>query len=148
MGRLFQEKLNISLEGSGASDFAFIKRAKEFDMFFKKERLVPIFKDTMRMAGIDIDTQSNIIMDVEERENKSPRAFCATVRVPSEIYLVVMPAGGQDDYQAMFHEGGHAEHFANTRENLDIAYKYQGTARSRKDMLSVLKILHGTETGL
>ncbi len=126
MGRLFQNKLNISLEGSRASDFAFIKRAKEFDIFFKKDRLIPIFKDTMRMMGIDIDNQGNIIMDVDERENKSPRAFCCTVRVPSEIYLVVMPAGGQDDYQAMFHEGGHAEHFANTRENLDIAYRYLG----------------------
>ncbi|MDD3520116.1 MAG: hypothetical protein PHU65_02615 [Actinomycetota bacterium] len=126
MGRLFQNKLNISLEGSRASDFAFIKRAKEFDMFFKKEQLIPIFKDTMRMMGIDIDNQSNIIMDVDERENKSPRAFCCTVKVPSEIYLVVMPTGGQDDYQAMFHEGGHAEHFANTKGNLDIAYRYLG----------------------
>ncbi|HAX17564.1 MAG TPA: hypothetical protein DCY00_03080 [Actinobacteria bacterium] len=126
MGRLFRKKLNISLEGSRASDFAFIKRAKEFDMFFKKEQLIPIFMDSMRLMGIDIDSQKNIIMDVDERENKSPRAFCCTVRVPSEIYLVVMPTGGQDDYQSMFHEGGHAEHFANTKEDLDIAYKYLG----------------------
>lgn len=126
MGRLFRNKLKMSIEGSRASDFAFIKRAKEFDVFFKKERLIPVFKDTMKIMGIDVDSQSNIIMDVEERKNKSPRAFCCTVKVPSEIYLVVMPSGGQDDYQAMFHEGGHAEHFACTSKNLEMPYRYLG----------------------
>ena len=37
------------------------------------------------------------IFDVE-RENKSPRHFVVP-HVPSEIYLVVMPSGGQDDYE-------------------------------------------------
>jgi len=126
MGKLFKKKLGISMEDSRASDFAFIKRANEFDMFFGKESLLPAFKNTMSMMGIDINRQKNIIMDVEERENKTPRAFCCTVKVPSEIYLVVMPIGGQDDYSALFHEGGHAEHFANARNSLDFEYRYLG----------------------
>jgi hypothetical protein len=48
------------------------------------------------------------------------------VKVPHEIYLVVMPRGGQDDYEAILHEGGHAEHFANTMESLDFEYKFLG----------------------
>lgn len=126
MDKLFNKKLQISIHGSMASDFAFVKRAKEFDLFFKKENLVLIFKENMRLLGIDIDRQKNVIMDVEERENKSPRAFCCPVKVPSEIYLVLMPSGGQDDYQAMFHEGGHAEHFANAGSKLDFEYRYLG----------------------
>jgi len=126
MDKLFKEKIGISLQGSRASDFSYIKRAKEFDVFFKKDGLIPIFKDSMNQIGIDVDKQKNIIMDVEERENKSPRAFCSVVKVPSEIYLVVMPSGGQDDFQAMFHEGGHAEHFANVSPSLDFEYKYLG----------------------
>jgi len=126
MDKLFNKKLGISLKDSNSSDFGFLKRAKEFDKFFKKENLISIFKENMRQLGIDIDKQQNIIMDIEERENKSPRAFCCPVKVPSEIYLVVLPSGGQDDYGAMFHEGGHAEHFANVNKNLDFEFKYLG----------------------
>jgi len=126
MDRLFKNKLGISIHGSKSCDFAYLKRAKEFDMFFKKENLVSIFKETMSGLGINLEKQKNVIMDVEERENKSPRAFCCPVKVPSEIYLVVMPSGGQDDYGAMFHEGGHAEHFANAGKSLDFEYRYLG----------------------
>ncbi|MCE5329806.1 hypothetical protein LLG07_05695 [bacterium] len=126
MDRFFNRKMGFGIHDGKASDFAFIKRAKEFDIFFKKENLVSIFKENMRLLGVDMDRQKNVIMDVEERENKSPRAFCCPVKVPSEIYLVVMPSGGQDDYGAMFHEGGHAEHFANVSNRLDFEYRYLG----------------------
>jgi hypothetical protein len=48
------------------------------------------------------------------------------VRVPEEIYLVVMPKGGQDDYQALLHEGGHTEHYAHTRPELPFEYRHLG----------------------
>ena len=66
--------------------------------------MIPVFKESMRLLNIDIDKQDNIIMDTEERETKSPRAFCCTVKVPSDI-LVILPGGGQDDYASLFHEG-------------------------------------------
>ena len=43
---------------------------------------------------------------------KSPRAFCAPVRVPDEVYLVIAPVGGREDFAALFHEAGHTEHYA------------------------------------
>ncbi|HJX02058.1 MAG TPA: hypothetical protein VJ348_02645, partial [Candidatus Humimicrobiaceae bacterium] len=123
---LFKKELNIALIGSRKSDFAFIKRAKKYDRFFNKDNLVPIFKDTLSEMGMNISGYSNIQLDVEERENKSPRAFCSIPSVPSEIYLVVMPGGGQDDYEALLHEGGHSLHFGNTDSKLDFEYKYLG----------------------
>ena len=123
---LFKKELNIALIGSRKSDFAFIKRAKKYDRFFNKDSLVPIFKDTLSEMGMNISGYSNIQLDVEERENKSPRAFCSIPSVPSEIYLVVMPGGGQDDYEAVLHEGGHSLHFGNTDSKLDFEYKYLG----------------------
>ncbi len=108
------------------SDFIFLKRAKKYDRYFKKQNLIEGFSETLYQLGIDIKRQKNIIFDVEERENKSPRAFCCTVRIPEEIYLVIMPSGGQDDYEALFHEGGHAQHYANTKVGLDFEYKFLG----------------------
>ena len=125
-GKLLLSETGIELDNSKKSDFAYLKRATKYDVFFKKERLVELFKQTLALMGIDLDRQKNILLDVEERKNKSPRAFCCTVKIPDEIYLVVMPKGGQDDFEAMFHEGGHAEHFSNTRSSLDFEYKFLG----------------------
>ncbi len=126
VGKLLEEELGLKFEQSRRSDFAYLKRAKKYDRYFKKEGLVPIFTDTLSGMGIDISKLKNIYFDIEERENKSPRAFCSTVRVPQEIYLVVMPGGGQDDYEAMLHEGGHTLHFASTNPKLDFEYRYLG----------------------
>ncbi len=125
-GNLLETELGIPLSGSRRSDFAFLKRANKYDRFFKKDRLVEIFKETISGVGIDIDNYKNIYLDTEERKNKSPRAFCSTPGIPSEIYLVVMPAGGQDDYETILHEGGHALHFGNTEPNIDFEYRYLG----------------------
>jgi len=123
---LLIRELGIHLKDSARSDFAFIKRAKKYDRFFKKESLIPVFKGTLSAMGLDIDKYKNIHLDIEERENKSPRAFCCALKVPEEIYLVIMPSGGQDDFEAMFHEGGHALHFGNTGSKLDFEYRFLG----------------------
>jgi hypothetical protein len=76
--------------------------------------------------GIDMAAQPNVHLDTEVRELKTPRAFCSPVRVPEEIYLVVLPQGGQDDYQALLHEAGHTEHFAHVGRELPFEYRMLG----------------------
>ena len=69
---------------------------------------------------------ANIILDTEQRPTKTPRAYCAPVRVPEEVYLVVPRVGGREDFAALFHEGGHAEHYANMDPALPVEYRYLG----------------------
>ena len=64
--------------------------------------------------------------DIESRPNKSPRAFCAPVRVPGEVYLVIAPVGGRDDYATLFHEGGHTEHSASVAPELPFEFRCLG----------------------
>jgi hypothetical protein len=125
-GKLLERELGMSLKDSIRSDFAFIKRAKKYDRFFKKDILVPVFMGTLSGMGIDFSRHDNIHLDLEEREKKSPRAFCSAPKIPEEIYLVVMPGGGQDDFEAMFHEGGHSLHFGSTNPKLDFEYRCLG----------------------
>jgi hypothetical protein len=40
--------------------------------------------------------------------------------------LVINPHGGQDDYRALFHEAGHAQHFAHTDRGLAFAQRGLG----------------------
>jgi hypothetical protein len=108
------------------SDLPRFFRAADQDPLFPASRLIPSFIETMHGLGIDIRRQEGVILDVEPRPRKSPRAFCAPVRVPGEVYLVIAPIGGADDYRALFHEGGHTEHYANVDAGLAFEYRSLG----------------------
>ena len=108
------------------SDLPRFFRAEELDGMFPAERLIESFEATLSGLGIDLTRQANVHLDTEARPTKSPRAFCSTPRVPDEIYLVIAPHGGRDDYGALFHEGGHTEHYANTSEGLEFEFRQLG----------------------
>ena len=40
--------------------------------------------------------------------------------------LVIQPIGGQDDWEALFHEAGHTEHYAHTSADLPMEAKRLG----------------------
>jgi hypothetical protein len=42
------------------------------------------------------------------------------------VYLVVPPVGGRDDYTALFHEGGHTEHYASVDPTLPWEFRQLG----------------------
>ena len=47
--------------------------------------------------------------------------------IPDEVYLVLRPHGGQNDWQTLLHELGHALHFANMRRRrLPFEYRWLG----------------------
>jgi hypothetical protein len=101
-------------------------RAAELDAGFDPVRLAPAFAETMAGLGIDPRAQRNVHLDTEARPTKSPRAFCSALRVPEEIYLVVAPVGGREDFGAVMHEAGHTEHYANVSPGLEFEYRYLG----------------------
>jgi hypothetical protein len=108
------------------SDIAYLFRAPEFDRYFAAERLVDVYTRSMSALGLDGEARQRITLDIEKRPTKSPRAFCAAPRIPDEVYLVISPQGGEYDYGAMFHEGGHAQHFAHAARELPFALRGLG----------------------
>jgi hypothetical protein len=108
------------------SDLPFFFRARTYDGLFPAERLVESFERTLAGLGIDLRGQANVRLDLEQRPRKSPRAFCAPVRVPDEVYLVIPRRGGRDDYAALFHEGGHTEHYAGMDASLPFEFRHLG----------------------
>jgi hypothetical protein len=87
---------------------------------------VPAFEETLAGLGIDLHAQSNVRLDTEQRPQKSPRAFCSPVQVPREVYLVIPRTGGRDDFAALFHEGGHTQHYANVDASLPFEFRHLG----------------------
>ena len=126
LDKVAQAKLGLTRQELEYSDLPFLIRAPGYDDIFRGELLLPTFERTLRGLGVSLADQPNVHVDAEVRELKSPRAFCAPVRIPDEIYLVVMPKGGQDDFQALLHEGGHTEHFAHTDPDLPFEFRHMG----------------------
>jgi hypothetical protein len=108
------------------SDLPRLFRAEHLDRPFSAERMVPALRRTLAGMGIDLDGQANVTLDADPRPTKSPRAFCSTPRVPDEVYLVVAPVGGRSDYDALFHEAGHTEHYAHVERTLAFEHRHLG----------------------
>ena len=121
-----RRRVGVGLEQATPADIARLVRAREFDPGFPPALAVPALRATLGDMDIDLDAQRNVVLDVEARPGKVPRAFCAPVRVPDRVVLVILPHGGPDDYQALFHEAGHTEHFAHTRAGLPAEQRLLG----------------------
>jgi hypothetical protein len=118
--RLFRERAGVSLADAKRWDVARIFRAPEWDAAFPGDKMLPALEATLADLGVDLYAQQNVELDVEQREQKSPRAFCAPIEVPQRVVLVIQPIGGVDDWRALFHEAGHTEHYAHTSADLPV----------------------------
>jgi hypothetical protein len=123
---LLRERLGISLDEAERWDIPRLFRATEWDESFTADGMLPALEGTLTGLGIDLHSQSNVELDVEQREKKSPRAFCAPIQVPQRVVLVIQPIGGVDDWRALFHEAGHTEHFALTSADLSMEERRLG----------------------
>jgi hypothetical protein len=124
--RLFRSRLGIGLSDARPWDVPRLFRASEFDQMYPPDRMLPALESTLLDLGIDLRSQENVHLDLESRPSKSPRAFCAPIEVPGKVMLVIQPIGGKDDWEALFHEAGHTEHYANTSASLPMEAKRLG----------------------
>ncbi len=121
-----ERTVGLTLDELRRSDLVRFFRAAHLDGLFPGERMVPALRETLAGIGIDLAAQSNVVLDTESRPTKSPRAFCSMPRVPAEVYLVMPPIGGREDYAALFHEAGHAEHYGCTDAELAFEFRHLG----------------------
>ena len=126
LDRLFRARLGIGLGEARSWDLVRLFRAPEWDAQFPADGMLPALEGTLADLGIDLRAQENIHLDLESRPNKTPRAFCAPIEVPGRVMLVIQPIGGLDDWRALFHECGHAEHYGNASPDLHMEEKRLG----------------------
>src|SRR5207302_7347556 len=107
----FEEGIGVPFSEAERHDAAILFRMRERDACFRAERMVPALRETLLRLGVALDDQPNVHLDTEERPKKNPRAFCVAVQAPGEVYLVMRPTGGYQDWRALFHEAAHTEHY-------------------------------------
>jgi len=116
--RFFRARLGLGLSEVRRWDVGRAFRGVAWDSAFPATAMMPSLEATLADLGVDLHGQSNVEIDLEDRPNKDPRAFCAPIEVPDRVVLVIKPQGGPDDWRALFHEAGHTEHFAHTSASL------------------------------
>jgi hypothetical protein len=126
MDRLFRDRVGLSLADAKRWDVARLFRAAGWDDAFPQDRMLPALEGTLGDLGVDLRAQENVELDIEPRPKKSPRAFCVPIEVPERVVLVLQPIGGADDWKGLFHEAGHAEHYANTAADLSVEERRLG----------------------
>jgi hypothetical protein len=124
--RLFRARLGIGLNEARPWDVGRLFRAPELDSLYPQERMLPALESTLNDLGIDLSSQRNVELDLEPRPQKVPRPFCMPIEVPDRVILMMQPVGGRDDWEALFHEAGHTEHFAHTSRDLPMEAKRLG----------------------
>ena len=124
--RFFHGRVGLGLGEVERWDVARVWRAVEWDSGFPGELMVPALEASLADLGVDLRSQDNVHLDLEDRPAKAPRAFCCPIEVPDRVMLVLKPTGGADDWRALFHEAGHAEHFAHTSRELAVEERRLG----------------------
>lgn len=119
-------RLEMTRSDATRADALALFRAKEYDRFFPPTSMESAIRKQVREMGIDATASGRVVFDTGDREGKRSRAFCAPVRIPNEVYLVMRPHGGQTDWNTFLHELGHALHFAYMRPDLPYEYRWLG----------------------
>jgi hypothetical protein len=121
-------KRGLGLSGADATraDAVALMRAPEFDGAFGAEAMEREVRRQVTEMGASPDARGRVIFDTGERPGKRARAFCSPVRIPDEVYLVLRPHGGQNDWTTLMHELGHALHFANMARELPFEFRWLG----------------------
>ena len=123
---LFRNRLGLAPGEATRADALFLFRLGAFDHGFPARDMEPAVRRQVAEMGLSPDAHGRVVYDTAEREGKRARAFCAPVRVPEEVYLVLRPFGGQQDWTTLLHELGHALHFANMRPDLPTEARWFG----------------------
>jgi hypothetical protein len=141
LGPQLVAELGFGLDELRRSDVAAFMRAPRFDPAFPADDLLRSYDHTLAGLGLGND---GIELDLEERASKSPRAFCAPVRVPDEVHLVMARYGGREDYVVLFHEAGHAHHYSRVDARLPVEARYLGDNSVTEGFAFLFEELVGT----
>ncbi len=101
----------------------YVYRLSALAHVYTKERATDICVTSLRELGFDLESNSNIRVDLEDRPQKTPRAVVIPSDPPAVVHLITRAQGGLQDYQGFLHEAGHALHFAGCDPTLPYAFR-------------------------
>jgi hypothetical protein len=102
---------------------AYMRRLSPLEATYPKERCVEVCLATLGKLGFELERQTGIRLDLDDRPQKSPRACVIASDPPTLVHLITRAQGGLHDYQAFLHEAGHALHYAGCDPGLTFSFR-------------------------
>ena len=109
LDRVAREELGIPREQMRAPDWGRLWKSPRLAAYFDKSLELKALDAFLSGIGLSL---GEVKVDDSLHPRKRPRAFVNPVDPPADVRLSVKPVGGLDDYWTLFHEAGHAVHFA------------------------------------
>jgi hypothetical protein len=110
-----------------SNHMSYMRRLSPLEPIYTKERALEVGLATLSALGFDLEQESNIRLDLDDRPQKNPRACVIASDPPKVVHLITRAQGGLHDYQAFLHEAGHALHYAGCDPSL--AYTFRRLSR-------------------
>jgi Peptidase family M3 len=102
-------KSTIGAEPSYYDDFYFFRNKIYSDIEDNFSSIDPVVEVQKTLAAMEFDL-SSIHFDTEDRRSKYPSPICFFVNIPTDIRVLYKRESPYFDFQACFHETGHAMH--------------------------------------
>ncbi|GAC1337754.1 MAG: hypothetical protein NVSMB23_04640 [Myxococcales bacterium] len=114
LDRVAREELGLARDELRGADLARLWKTPSLARHFAEDLEVPALSWFLSGIGLDLRTARGtaVRIDAGAASVKRPRAFVDPVDAPGDVRLSIKPSGGLDDYWTLFHEAGHAVHFA------------------------------------
>jgi hypothetical protein len=93
-------------------DMPRLLRAGEDARAFPAGRATGDVGKTLAALGLDLPGRPGVVLDLEARSGKDPRALALPVEVPGSVRVSFAPQGGAAELRALLHEMGVATYYA------------------------------------
>ena len=117
-------KSTLDTEPNYYDDFYFFRNKIYSDIDDRFSSIEPVVEVQRILTDMEFDL-SKIHFDTEDRRNKYPSPICFFVNVPNDIRILYKKESPYFDFQACFHEAGHAMHASSIDPHNEFWDKYR-----------------------
>jgi hypothetical protein len=105
-------------------DFYFFRNKIYSDIDSNFSSIDPVIEVQKTLTAMEFDL-SKVHFDIEDRRNKYPSPICFFVSIPNDIRILYKKESACFDFQACFHETGHAMHASSVDAKNEYWNKYR-----------------------
>jgi len=117
-------KAVLNIQPKYYDDFYFFRNKVYSDIERNFSGIDPVNEVKKTLTNMNFNL-SKIHFDIEDRKDKYPSPICFFVRIPDDIRVLYKRESPIFDFQACFHETGHAMHASSVDPNMEYWNKYK-----------------------
>jgi hypothetical protein len=123
---LAREEMGVDLSRLHGRDLPRLLSAGEDARAFPAGHATADVSETLSALGLDLAGRPGVVLDLQARPGKDPRALALPIEVPGNVRVSFSPQGGATELRALLHEMGAATFYAHVA-NPVLEFRRLGT---------------------